>query len=132
MRGKRATQGIVTLVVVSVLLAPLSARAATPSLEQVRAGLDTPTPIADSARAIIARADLESAQFSSSRPGKGARCALSLTVFPLLGTFAGMLVGATGAFASGNLGDSAKGPVVVATVLGAALGIGLGVAVCRR
>lgn len=132
MRGKRATHGIATLVIVSVLLAPHSARAATPSLGQVRVGLDKPTPIADSARALVARADLESAQFSSSRPGKGARCAIGLTVLPLLGAFAGMLVGATGAFASGNVGESAEGPVVVTTVLGAALGIGLGVAVCRR
>ena len=119
------------MVILAVTLAPLPARASGARLDRIGASISRQTPIADSARSVAATRAIEATQSSGAPPGKAVRCALGLTLFPVMGALLGMLVGATGVLASAGSGNSdtiIKG----STVVGAALGIGMGAAVCMK
>ena len=107
MRNENVTPVVATVVILAVICCGQhSVRASGAPAERINAAITRQTPIADSARSFALARTVELTQSARSRPGKGVRCAVGLTLLPLAGTFIGMLVGATGVLAAGGSGES--------------------------
>ena len=129
---RRVAPAIATAVVLSIVLGPHPVRASDAASARISAAIARQTPIADSARSVAVARGVAVAQGGRPRPPRAVRCALGLTVLPLFGAFIGLLAGGTGALATGNFGENAEGVVTGATVVGAALGLAGGIAVCVK